>query len=53
MWNIKYDSEFIYETETDSQTKRTDLRLPKGGGEGEGWIGSLGSADANYCIQNG
>ena len=35
----------FYETETDS--KRTDLWLPRGCGEGE-WIGSLGLADANY-----
>ena len=26
MWNLKYDiNEFIYETETNSQTQRTDL----------------------------
>ena len=25
----------------------------QGGGVGEGWIGSLGLADANYYIQNG
>ena len=29
MWNLKYDTnEHIYETETDSQIWRTDLRLP-------------------------
>ena len=34
MWNLKYDrNELIYETETDSQIQRTDLRLPKGKGE--------------------
>ena len=43
MWNLKYGrDEPIYKTETDSQTKRTHLRLPKGGGEGVGWTGSLG-----------
>ena len=48
MWNLKYHtSELIYET--DSQTQRTDLWLPKGG-VGEGWIGNLGLADANYYI---
>ena len=48
MWNLKYDtSEPIYETETDSQTQRTDLWLPRGRGVGEGWIGSLGLAGAN------
>ena len=24
-----------------------------GGGAGEGWVGSLGLADANYYMQNG
>ena len=33
MWNLKYDTNgFIYETETDSQTERTDLWLPRGWG---------------------
>ena len=36
MWKLKYDTnEFIYEIKTD----------------GEGWIGSLGLANANYYIQ--
>ena len=31
MWNLKYGtSEPIYKTETDSQTQRTDLWLPRG-----------------------
>ena len=31
MWNLKYDTnELIYKTETDSQTQRTNLWLPKG-----------------------
>ena len=30
MWNLKYDTnELIYEIETDSQTQRTDLWLPR------------------------
>ena len=41
----------IYETETDSQTQRTGLWLPRGRGAGEGW--SVGLADANCYIQNG
>ena len=46
MWNLKYDTnELIYETETDSQTYRTDLWLPRGMEVGEGLIGSLGLAD--------
>ena len=40
MWNLKYGTnEPIYETETDSQTERTDLWLQRGreGGEGMDW----------------
>ena len=51
MWNLKYDTnEPIYETETESQTQRTDWWLPRGQGVGEGWTGSLGLADANQYI---
>ena len=51
MWNLKYGiNEHIYETETDSQTERTDLWLSRGWGVGEGWMGSLGLADATYYI---
>ena len=33
MWNLKYDTnELIYKTETDSQTWKTNLQLPKGMG---------------------
>ena len=32
--------------------QRTDLQLPRGRGIRKGSIGSLGLADANYCIQN-
>ena len=39
----------MYETETDSQ--RTDLWLPRGMGDGR--IGSFGLADANYYIEDG
>ena len=50
-WNLKYETnELIYKTETDSQTQRTDLWLPRVRGVREGWIGSLGLADANYYI---
>ena len=40
MWNLKYGTnQWIYETERDSQTKKTDLRLPRGwkGGGGMDW----------------
>ena len=31
MWNLKYDTnELIYKTEINSQTLKTNLRLPKG-----------------------
>ena len=50
MWNLKYDTnELTYETETDSQTEQT-CGCQGGGGVGEGWIGSLGLADANYYV---
>ena len=53
MWNLKYDTnELIYETDTDSQIQRTDLWLLRRRAR-EGWIGSLGLADANYYIQDG
>ena len=40
----------MYETETDSQ--RTDLRLPRGGEWGRDPVG-VWFADANYHISNG
>ena len=37
MWNLKYDTnEHICETETDSQTQRADVWLPRGKGAGGG-----------------
>ena len=42
MWNLKHDTnERVCETETDSQTQRADLRLPRGR-SGEGWGGVWG-----------
>ena len=50
MWNLKYDTnELTYETETDSQIKRTDLCC-QGRGCGGGRDRDLGFADANYYI---
>ena len=43
----------VSRTETDSQTWRTDLRLPRGRREGVRWTGSLGLVDTNDCIQDG
>ena len=38
MWNLKKNdtNELIYKIERDSQTQKTNLRLPKGNGDGEG-----------------
>ena len=44
----------LFTKRTDSQIWRTDLWLPMGRGwVGEGWIGSLGLAQANHYIKNG
>ena len=40
-------------TETDSQTQKIDLWLPRGSDIGRRWIGSLGLASANQYIENG
>ena len=49
MWNLKYDTnELIYKTEIDSQTQRTEPWLLRVQWVEEGWIGSLGLADAKY-----
>ena len=48
MWNLKYDTnELIYKTETESQTQKTNLWLPKGK---EGQIRSMGLTDTKYSI---
>ena len=40
IWNLKYDTnELICKTETDSQTEKTNLWLPKGKGEGRDKLG--------------
>lgn len=49
--NLKYDAnELIYEAETDSQTQKTNLWLPKGKGVEKGQIWNLGFADPNYYV---
>ena len=54
MWNLKYDTnELIYETEIDSRIQRTEPWLLRVQWVEEGWIGSLGLADAKYYTQNG
>ena len=45
MESLKKDiNELICRRETDSQTLKTNLWLPKGKGWGEGWTGGLGLA---------
>ena len=54
MWNLKYGTNKpIYKTETDSQTQRTDLWLPRRC-EKRKWDGLeiWGLVDANCYIQN-
>ena len=54
MCNLQYGkNESVYRKETDFQTWRTDLWLPRERGEGVGWTGSLELVDTNYYIQNG
>ena len=70
MWTLKYDTnEHVYGTETDSQTQRMDLWLPRAGGKDEafgmsrvklsyiGWINKVppydGSAGERICLQCG
>ena len=55
MWKLTQDTnKLIYETETDSQTQRTDLWLPSGRRGGEGWI-ECGKCKLLYmeCEQQG
>ena len=40
-------------TEKELKDLENRLVVAKGEGEGEGWTGSLGLIDANYCIWNG
>ena len=41
MWSLKYETnEDIYKTETDSETQRRDLWLPRGGGWGTEILGA-------------
>ena len=52
MWNLKYSpSEFICETETDTNTENRLVVAKAGGGWGRR-IRSLGLADSNYYIEN-
>ena len=47
-WNLKYNTTvLIHKRETDTQTHRIDLWVPRGRGAGEGQTGSLGLGDAS------
>ena len=52
MWRLKYETnEPIYEMQTDSQTQRTDLWLPRGRRSGEGWSGRQRESEvAQSCL---
>ena len=56
MWNLIKNNtkELIYKAETNSQTLKTNLQLPKGTGKGggKGWTGGLGVSYANYYVWN-
>ena len=54
MGNLRYGTnEPIYKTETDSQTQRTDLWVPRGRREGVKRMGTLLLVDADNYIWNG
>ena len=51
---LNYDiNGIICSIETDAQTLKTNLWLPKRTGVAAGWTGSLGPAYAHYCIWSG
>ena len=51
MWNLRQDpNELLYKMETDSQTQRADLWLPRGRRVRGGKEWELGFAEANYYI---
>ena len=51
MWHLNLGTNNpLYKTESDSQTQRTDLWLPRGRGEVVGCTGSMGLGDANYYV---
>ena len=52
MWNLKCNTkEPVYNIETDSQTQRADLRLPRGRDLGDGRSGESGLADVSGYVQ--
>ena len=53
MWNLNYDSELIYETETGAQTQKADQWLPKGWGSRRGMNWEFGINRYNYYTQDG
>ena len=57
MWNLKYDTNesfsFVLSTKQKDRHREQKCGCQGGGWVGEGWIGSLRLADANYYIENG
>ena len=54
MWDLTHGTnDLISETETDPQTQRTDLWLPRRGMRdvGDGWTGSLRLTEANIIYK--
>ena len=49
VWNIKYDTNKLYETETYQYREQT-YGCQRGEGMREGWTESLGLADENYYM---
>ena len=49
MWNLKKIQMYIYKTETDPQTQKTNLWLPNGWGK-EWQIRGMELTDMNYYI---
>ena len=48
MWSLKKNTnELIFKAETDSQTQKTNLQLPKGKGVEEGKTSFLGLTDTH------
>ena len=50
MWNLKYNTNEICKTETDSPIQKTNSWLQRGEGNGEGQITSMGLTDTNYYV---
>ena len=50
---IYYTAQMNFSTEKKIMDLENRLVVAKGEGKGEGWLGSLGLIDTNYCLWNG